>query len=181
MRSVSKSAAAPPAAAAPAAAAVPAAATPVTLTPAAGEEEDFERLEDYVDEEAYRSLPGEEEDDDGSDPFTELPPADAADAQPDAGTAVFEKPEDLPFAETVEPVADDAAFRSLAGEPAPDPTQPPGAPRKRPDPRGRFRRIPSQSELSFEGGPTGKFAGESPNVYEGENLDIPSFLRKRKG
>ncbi len=167
---------APPATAAP----VPAAAAPVTVTPVAAEEEDFERLEDYVDEDAYRSLPGEEEDDD-SDPFTELPPTDEADAQPDAGTAVFEKPEDLPFAETVEPVTDDDAFRGLAGEPAPDPTQPPGAPRKRPDPRGRFRRIPSQSELSFEGGPTGKFAGESPNVYEGENLDIPSFLRKRKG
>lgn len=37
-----------------------------------------------------------------------------------------------------------------------------------------------QGELSFEGGPRGRFEGESPNVFEGEDLDIPPFLRKKR-
>ena len=38
----------------------------------------------------------------------------------------------------------------------------------------------SQGELEFTGGPKGKFEGESPNVLDGEDLDIPPFLRKRR-
>jgi cell division protein FtsZ len=37
-----------------------------------------------------------------------------------------------------------------------------------------------QGELSFEGGPRGRFEGESPNVVDGEDLDIPPFLRKKR-
>ncbi len=39
---------------------------------------------------------------------------------------------------------------------------------------------PSQSELELDGGPKGKFEGESPNFHEGEDLDIPPFLRKKR-
>jgi cell division protein FtsZ len=35
------------------------------------------------------------------------------------------------------------------------------------------------SELSLDGGPRGRFEGESPNVFEGEDLDLPPFLRKK--
>ncbi len=35
----------------------------------------------------------------------------------------------------------------------------------------------SQSELELDGKPKGRFEGESPNVYDGEDLDIPTFLR----
>ncbi len=38
----------------------------------------------------------------------------------------------------------------------------------------------SQSELSLESAPRGRFEGESPNVFEGEDLDLPPFLRKKK-
>jgi cell division protein FtsZ len=38
----------------------------------------------------------------------------------------------------------------------------------------------SQSELSFENAPRGRFEGENPNVFEGEDLDLPPFLRKKK-
>tara|TARA_B110000037_G_scaffold222325_1_gene296703 strand:- start:14850 stop:16577 length:1728 start_codon:yes stop_codon:yes gene_type:complete len=38
----------------------------------------------------------------------------------------------------------------------------------------------SQSELSFDSAPRGRFEGENPNVFEGEDLDLPPFLRKRK-
>ena len=37
----------------------------------------------------------------------------------------------------------------------------------------------SQGELELDGGPKGKFEGESPNVMDGEDLDIPPFLRKK--
>jgi cell division protein FtsZ len=37
-----------------------------------------------------------------------------------------------------------------------------------------------QSELSFESTPRGRFEGETPNVFEGEDLDLPPFLRKKK-
>ena len=38
----------------------------------------------------------------------------------------------------------------------------------------------SQSELSFDNAPRGRFEGENPNVFEGEDLDLPPFLRKKK-
>ncbi|WP_411826190.1 hypothetical protein [Luteolibacter sp. AS25] len=38
----------------------------------------------------------------------------------------------------------------------------------------------SQSELSFDSSPRGRFEGENPNVFEGEDLDLPPFLRKKK-
>ncbi len=38
----------------------------------------------------------------------------------------------------------------------------------------------SQSELSFENAPRGRFEGENPNVFDGEDLDLPPFLRKKK-
>lgn len=38
----------------------------------------------------------------------------------------------------------------------------------------------AQSELSFENAPRGRFEGENPNVFEGEDLDLPPFLRKKK-
>ena len=38
----------------------------------------------------------------------------------------------------------------------------------------------TQSELSLDAAPRGRFEGESPNVYDGEDLDLPPFLRKKK-
>ena len=38
----------------------------------------------------------------------------------------------------------------------------------------------SQSELTFDSVPRGRFQGESPNVVDGEDLDLPPFLRKKK-
>ena len=37
-----------------------------------------------------------------------------------------------------------------------------------------------QGELALDGGPKGKFEGEEPNMLEGEDLDIPPFLRRKK-
>ncbi len=38
----------------------------------------------------------------------------------------------------------------------------------------------SQSELAFDNTPKGRFEGENPNVFEGEDLDLPPFLRKKR-
>jgi cell division protein FtsZ len=38
----------------------------------------------------------------------------------------------------------------------------------------------SQNELSLDSAPRGRFEGENPNVFEGEDLDLPPFLRKKK-
>ena len=37
-----------------------------------------------------------------------------------------------------------------------------------------------QGELALDGGPKGRFEGEDPNLLEGEDLDIPPFLRNKK-
>lgn len=37
-----------------------------------------------------------------------------------------------------------------------------------------------QGELQLDGGPRGKFEGEAPNLFEGEDLDIPPFMRKKR-
>lgn len=36
-----------------------------------------------------------------------------------------------------------------------------------------------QAELELDGGPRGRFEGESPNLIDGEDLDVPPYLRKR--
>ncbi len=38
----------------------------------------------------------------------------------------------------------------------------------------------TQSELLLDGEPRGKFEGEAPNLVDGEDLDIPPFLRKKR-
>lgn len=38
----------------------------------------------------------------------------------------------------------------------------------------------AQSELSLDSSPRGRFEGENPNVFDGEDLDLPPFLRKKK-
>jgi len=38
----------------------------------------------------------------------------------------------------------------------------------------------SQNELSLDSAPRGRFEGETPNVVDGEDLDLPPFLRKKK-
>lgn len=47
-------------------------------------------------------------------------------------------------------------------------------------PRRDRKKKTSQGELELDGGPKGKFEGESPNFHEGEDLDIPPFLRKKR-
>jgi cell division protein FtsZ len=73
------------------------------------------------------------------------------------------KPEDN------DPFVDDITPPSPPVEKAP-------APQLKLDPK-----FPSpQSELPFDIAPKGRFEGENPNVFDGEDLDLPPFLRKKK-
>lgn len=38
----------------------------------------------------------------------------------------------------------------------------------------------SQAELTFDGGPKGRFEGADPSVEDGEDLDVPAFLRRKR-
>ena len=65
----------------------------------------------------------------------------------------------------------DDAFSEIDGPAA---EEKPAAPAKgRPTGKG-------QGELSFDGGPRGRFEGASPSLFEGEDLDVPAFLRKKR-
>jgi cell division protein FtsZ len=63
-----------------------------------------------------------------------------------------------------------------------DITKPPASSEKSPGPQLKLDpKYPSpQSELAFDSAPKGRFEGESPNVFDGEDLDLPPFLRKKK-
>jgi cell division protein FtsZ len=60
---------------------------------------------------------------------------------------------------------------------APEPTAPePEAPKL----KLGIKTPGSPSELGLDSAPRGRFEGENPNVFEGEDLDLPPFLRKKK-
>jgi len=86
------------------------------------------------------------------------------------------EPEVAPVAETAPVVLpgvfDDLeeAFAEIEDVPAPEKPAVPVKPRT-----GK-----GQPELSFDGGPRGKFEGASPSLFEGEDLDVPAFLRKKR-
>jgi cell division protein FtsZ len=85
-------------------------------------------------------------------------------------------------------------------EPQPEPvTPPPTTPSRRPSSlvedfmepesepeasakqaRSRPAKADPQAELSFDGGPRGRFEASSPSLFEGEDLDVPAFLRKKR-
>jgi len=79
-----------------------------------------------------------------------------------------------------DPVAETAKLLPEANTP-PEPETPPAA--TEPEPPKLKLGVKSsgpQSELSLDSAPRGRFEGETPNVFEGEDLDLPPFLRKKK-
>lgn len=146
---------------------------------------------------AAADLAEEEEDDDDDEAFAATSWFD--DAKPVVAEFTSTAPaaaDPVPFAETED---DEAEEEAEDDEEAPEPEEksPAAAPADKPDetpviaakeepvvaqkpadpPKARSSR--DQTELSFEGGPRGKFEGAAPNVFEGEDLDIPAFMRKK--
>ncbi len=65
----------------------------------------------------------------------------------------------------------------------PEPSPEPASPIAEPEPpklKLGIKPSGSQSELSLDSAPRGRFEGETPNVFDGEDLDLPPFLRKKK-
>ncbi len=65
-------------------------------------------------------------------------------------------------------------------EPEPEATEAPASGAETPKLKLGIKPTTPQSELSLDSTPRGRFEGESPNVFEGEDLDLPPFLRKKK-
>lgn len=62
---------------------------------------------------------------------------------------------------------------------SPNESEPPAKPQA-PELKLGSKQGGNQSELSFDSAPRGRFEGENPNVVDGEDLDLPPFLRKKK-
>ncbi len=82
------------------------------------------------------------------------------------------------------------AFEPSVPEPEPQATEPepkaepvvptPPADAEPPKLKLGIKSAAAQNELSLDSAPRGRFEGENPNVFEGEDLDLPPFLRKKK-
>jgi cell division protein FtsZ len=88
-------------------------------------------------------------------------------------------PEEAPAAAVEEPPVT-AIPEEVLPEPVPAPV-----PASEPDPelpklKLGIKGSGSQSELSLDSTPRGRFEGETPNVFNGEDLDLPPFLRKKR-
>ncbi len=80
-------------------------------------------------------------------------------------------------AEFPEDISEDAPEQSLSLET--ETVSPPAEP-EAPKLKLGIKPSGSQSELSLDSAPRGRFEGETPNVFDGEDLDLPPFLRKKK-
>ncbi|MEY4243097.1 MAG: hypothetical protein RLZZ245_682 [Verrucomicrobiota bacterium] len=93
-------------------------------------------------------------------PFAE-PEPEKSSATPDLDAFIFSEP-------AAEPAIAPAAEVTPAAEP------------EMPRLKLGIKSAGPQSELSLDSTPRGRFEGETPNVFEGEDLDLPPFLRKKK-
>jgi cell division protein FtsZ len=132
----------------------------------------------------------------GGDALVEVPGAEVQEAQAAEPMAAVEPVVKLPLGKSPErvaaavgepsepapqPVVEPVGEVGEPSEPAPQPVvEPVVEPGESPAAVKRRQRGNPQGELALDGGPRGKFEGESPNVFEGEDLDIPPFLRQRR-
>lgn len=100
-------------------------------------------------------------------------------------TAPWGKPK--PPAEFPDDISDEQAqpaaeLEESVDEPEPEPASAPASLNDPEPPKLKLgiKAGGPQSELSLDSAPRGRFEGESPNVFEGEDLDLPPFLRKKK-
>lgn len=87
----------------------------------------------------------------------------------------------IPLEQEVEP--EDASEDAAVPESAPVPVSKPDAAFEVEAPKLKLGVKPAasqQDELSLDSAPRGRFEGQGPNVFEGEDLDLPPFLRKKR-
>lgn len=112
-------------------------------------------------------------------PEPEIFPAPSSPAAEPSGLELFESAPAAPRRQEEEPIAPAA--------PEPEPAAPPKRAKKPTELESDAQKVKlsvkatgTQSELSLDSVPRGRFEGENPNVFEGEDLDLPPFLRKKK-
>lgn len=87
----------------------------------------------------------------------------------------------IPLEQEVEP--EDASEDAAVPESAPVSVSKPDAAFEVEAPKLKLGVKPAasqQDELSLDSAPRGRFEGQGPNVFEGEDLDLPPFLRKKR-
>ncbi len=87
-------------------------------------------------------------------------PGKSADTTEEASSVVTEEPENVDPVEPTELVAEE-----------------PKAEKAKPDLKDDLFGDSGQGDFFGEEKPKGRFEGESPNIYDGEDLDVPTFLR----
>ncbi|WP_411847280.1 cell division protein FtsZ [Roseibacillus persicicus] len=127
------------------------------------EEEDLVEDEDSADEEVVSKEDDDLEDEDANDD------EDSDDGEVVRLTSGADKSKSEPKADELGELEDDDWAT----------VHKPKSSRK--DETGEAKKRPSagQAELELDGGPRGRFEGESPNLVDGEDLDVPPYLRKR--
>jgi cell division protein FtsZ len=126
------------------------------------EDEDFPEIVETLhpaveDEEAPAFFEVAEKEEPVKELVSESPPEPVAGDKPVILPGVFDDLDDA-FTEIEEPPADERPVVPVKA-------------------RGAGK---GQAELSFDGGPRGRFEGASPSLFEGEDLDVPAFLRKKR-
>lgn len=136
------------------------------------EEADESQAEDVIEQmDEEFQVEQEVSEDGGEDDLPDAPLFDSIDESADDEALEVDLTEDAEVAEIEEDEVDLAPVESAEEEEelASDLTVP-----------VRARSLDPQGELELDGGPKGKFEGETPNVLDGEDLDIPPFLRKKR-
>ncbi len=121
------------------------------------------------------SVPGEEEPEPPAREVESAGPEEEPEEDDDDAPFTFVQPEPEPesaFVPVVESEPEEEDFAAV--EDLPDFDEPAPLPVK-----SKTKGNP-QTELSFDGGPRGRFEGASPSLFEGEDLDVPAFLRKKR-
>lgn len=112
-----------------------------------------------------------------------VPPREETIPPPSSISSVFETPPKEPEAIVPPPVS----IAEFSSPPAPEPSgdsvekktddpPPPESPKLKLGVKGAA----PDTELELDSTPRGRFDGQSPNVVDGEDLDLPPFLRKKK-
>ena len=99
--------------------------------------------------------------------------------EPTAETPTTRAPESI-SAHSLEPDPTPETDSAPETESPPSPPVPASPPAETPKLKLGIKAAAPTSELGFDAAPRGRFEGESPNVFEGEDLDLPPFLRKKK-
>ena len=113
-------------------------------------------------------------------PADDDPPPPTAPSQDASMDDFLTIPSEAPMEFKSEP--EPASWPEPVAPATPPPSTPPPAESPPPSPKLKLGVKPStpSTELGFDAAPRGRFEGADPNVFDGEDLDLPPFLRKKK-